>query len=172
MKKILAISILLMAVAAFGADMKVAYINSERLRQEYDAFADAQAQFDKDVSAWETEATGMEEEIINLQTELEQQALLLSEDKKQERLRLIEQKKQEYQRFLSEIFGTGGRAERRNAELTTPLLETINDVLITLAQREGYDLIMDVAGGSVAYINENLDITDLLLDELNSMPSK
>lgn len=172
MKKILVISILLMAVAAFGADMKVAYINSERLRQDYDAFADAQAQFDKDVSTWETEATGMEEEIINLQTELEQQALLLSEDKKQERLRLIEQKKQEYQRYLSEIFGTGGRAERRNAELTTPLLETINDVLISLAQREGYDLIMDVAGGSVAYINENLDITDLLLDELNSMPSK
>jgi len=172
MKKILAISILLMAVAAFGADMKVAYINSERLRQDYEAFADAQAQFDKDVSTWETEATAMEEEIINLQTELEQQALLLSEDKKQERLRLIEQKKQEYQRYLSEIFGTGGRAERRNAELTTPLLETINDVLITLAQREGYDLIMDVAGGSVAYINENLDITDLLLDELNSMPSK
>lgn len=172
MRKALTIGILLIVVAAFGADFKVAYINSERLREEYDAFADAQAQFDKDVAEWETEAAEMEQELIDLQTELEQQALLLSEEKKQERMRLIQQKQEEYQQFLSEIFGTGGRAERRNAELTSPLLEKINVALVNVAEREGYDLILDVAGGNIAYIDENLDITDLLLEELNAMPSE
>ena len=128
-----------------------------------------QAQFDKDVAGWEAEAAEMEQELIDLQTELEQQALLLSEEKKQERLRLIQQKQEEYQQYLGEIFGTGGKAERRNAELTSPLLEKINEALVNVAEREGYDLIMDVAGGNVAYIDENLDITDKLLEELNTM---
>jgi len=172
MKKMVVIVALIAAVAISGADLKLAYINSERMRQDYDAFADAQAQFDKDVAAWEAEAAAFEQELVDLQTELEQQALLLSDDKKQERIRLIEQKQKEYQQFLGNIFGSGGTAERRNAELTTPLLENINEVLIELARREGYDLILDVAGGNVAYIDENLDITDLLLEELNSMLAK
>lgn len=174
MRRLLPIVLVVFTIVslAAGADFKMAYINSERLRSDYDAFADAQAQFDKDAAAWELEAAELEKEIIDLQTELEQQSLLLSEDKKRERKMLIEQKQQEYQRLLSEIFGTGGKAERRNAELTAPLLEIINDAIISIAERQGYDLILDVAGGNIAYIDENLDITDILLDELESTSSE
>ncbi len=170
MKRIFAILILSLLVVSLtsAAELRIGYINSERIRTEYDAFADAQAEFDKDVASWEAEASKLEKEIVDLQTELEQQALLLSEDKKQERLRLIEQKQMEYQKFLSDIFSTGGKAERRNAELTAPLLEKINDALTAIAKREGYDLILDVAGGNVAYIDENLDVTDKLLEELTT----
>ena len=156
------------AITAYGADFKVGYINSERLREEYSAFADAQAQFDKDVSNWESQAAEMENELIELKTELEQQSLLLSEDKKIEREQLITQKENEYREFLARIFGAGGEAERRNAELTSPLLERINNALMDIAKNQGYDLILDVAGGNIAYIDENLDITDLLLEELES----
>ncbi len=173
MRKAFVLLVLFVATALVqAADLKIAYINSEQLRLEYGAFADAQAQFDKDVATWETEAGVLETELIDLQTEYEQQSLLLSEDKKKERLRLIEQKQLEYQQFLANIFGAGGQAEKRNAELTSPLLEQINEALIDIASREGYDLILDVAGGNVAYIDENLDITDRLLEELSAIPSE
>ncbi len=155
-------------VATFvgAAGFKIGYINSETLRKEYGAFKDAQAQFDKEVSGWQNEAASMEKELVDLQSELEQQSLLLSEEKKHEREMVIDQKKKEYQQYLADIFGTGGRAERRNSELTAPLLEKINQALVDIAQSEGYDLILDVAGGNIAYIDENLDITDKLLAEL------
>ncbi len=164
----------MLMIASFvgAADFKIGYINSDRLRTDYSAFQDAQAQFDKDVSTWEAEATKYEKEIIDMQSELEQQSLLLSEDKKRERQMLIQQKQKTYQQFLSEIFGTGGKAERRNAELTTPLLEKINTVIVDIAQSQGYDLVLDVAGGNIAYIDENLDITDKLLEELEHKVSK
>ncbi|HHS50327.1 MAG TPA: OmpH family outer membrane protein [candidate division Zixibacteria bacterium] len=165
--RILIIFAMLLLATFLGArDFKLGYINSERLRSEYPAFLDAQAQFDRDVTVWEEEAVKLEEELIEMQTELEQQALLLSEEKKRERQMLIQQKQREYQRFLSEIFGSGGKAERRNAELTSPLLERINKAIIDIAESQGYDLILDVAGGNVAYIDENLDITERLLEEL------
>ncbi|RKZ31072.1 hypothetical protein DRQ36_03385 [bacterium] len=173
MKKALAALVLMIAVStASVAELRIAYINSEYIREEYGAFADAQAQFDKDVASWEAEAERLEKEIIDLSSELEQQALLLSEDKKIERQKLIEQKQQEYQRYLAEVFGAGGTAERRNAELTAPLLKKINTALVDIATREGYDLIFDVAGGNIAYIDENLDITDMLLEELAAMPAE
>jgi len=157
---------LLIAGASFAAELKIMYINSERIRKDYDAFADAQAQFDKDVAVWEAEAGKLEKEITDLKTELEQQSLLLSEDKRQEREKLIEQKQKEYQAYLADMFGTGGKAEKRNAELTSPLLQKINTSLVSIAKREGYDLILDISGGNIAYIDESLDITDMLLQEL------
>lgn len=166
--RMLAVVIILVTATFVGAaDFKLGYINSDRLRNEYSAFKDAQAQFDKDVAGWETEAGKFEKEIVDMQSELEQQSLLLSEDKKRERQMLIQQKQKEYQQFLSEIFGTGGKAERRNAELTSPLLEKINKAIVDISQSQGYDLVLDVSGGNIAYIDENLDITDKLIEELN-----
>lgn len=157
--------------SAFSADTKIAYINSERLRRDYDAFADAQAQFDKDLAVWEAEANKLEKAIADLKTEYEQQMLLLSDEKKLEKQKLIVQKEKEYQAYLAEIFGTGGKAERRNAELTKPLLDKINAALVSISRREGYDLVLDVAGGNIAYIDEDLDITQTLLEELGSAPA-
>lgn len=154
------------------ADFKAGYIDSDRLRQEYGPLKDAEAQLGKEVAEWEAEAAEKEQEIIDMRTELEQQSLLLSEDKKQERMRLIEQKQMEYQQYLSSILGAGGKADQRNAALTAPILEDINEALLELADREGYDLILDVAGGNVAYIDENLDLTDLLIEELQSQISE
>ncbi len=167
-KTIVLCALIMMASFAWAADFKVGYINSERLRKDFNDFIDAQAQFDKEVSVWENEAREFEQEIIDLQSELEQQALLLSEDKKLERKMVIEQKQKEYQQYLAKIFGTNGLAEQRNSELTSPLLDKINQALIDMAESEGYDLILDVSGGNVAYIDENLDITDRLIEDLDS----
>ncbi|MCK5833436.1 OmpH family outer membrane protein [bacterium] len=172
LRTIMLCSILMLSTFIGAADFKMGYINSDRIRTDFDEFIDAQAQFDKDVTVWEADAGKFEKEIIDMQSELEQQSLLLSEDKKRERQMLISQKQKEYQQFLSDIFGTGGRAEKRNAELTTPLLDKINKSIIDIAESQGYDLVLDVAGGNIAYIDENLDITDMLLEELEAGTSE
>ncbi|MBN1754832.1 OmpH family outer membrane protein [bacterium] len=153
---------------SLAQDMSIVYINSERLRTEYSAFIDAQNKFDSEVAVWEEEATALEGELIDLQKEYEQQALLLSEDKKKEKQRLIEQKQEEYQNYLSNVFGRGGQAEKRNTELTSPLLDKINTVLEEISLKNGYSVVLDAGSGAIAYADENLDITDLILEKLNT----
>jgi outer membrane protein len=159
--------VVLMALpAALHAQGKIVYIDSYRIRLEYKEFQDAQDQFNKEVDEWNQEIEQGQAEIDDLETALAKQALILSDAKRQEKEQEIENKKAEWQKLANDIFGPNGRAERRNAELTKPLLEKINTVLERIANQEGYAMILDAVNGNIAFGKKDLDITDKVLEEL------
>ncbi len=157
-----------LAATALGREMKIAYFDSERIKNEWDEWKDAQAKFDQDIAKWQEEAQRMEEELNSLMEEYQKQELLLSDEKRQEKQMLIQQKQREYQDYLASIFGETGKAAQRNAELTAPLYEKLNSALAKIADRNGYAVIFDSASSGIAYIDPSLDITDELLQELKS----
>ncbi len=169
MKRLTVLSTVILMVLAIPllGQVKIAYIDSDRIRAEYDEFAEAQAEFDKMVREWETEAESLKSELMSLQEEYENQALLLSDEKRQELEMRIQDKRMEYEDFLARIFSENGLAQKKNAELTKPLLEKINNELYELAEDEHLDVILDIAGGGVAYARPELEITDQLIERLN-----
>ncbi len=148
------------------AQDKIVYIDSYRIRLEYKEFQDAQAQFNKEVEQWNVEVENGQKEIERLEAELAKQALILSDAKKKEKEAEIETKKTTWQKLANDIFGPDGRAERRNVELTKPLLDKINLVLEKVALAEGYALILDSVNGNIAYAKKELEITTRVLEEL------
>ena len=148
---------------------KIGYVDSMRLRTEFGEFADAQAEFDKDVKVWQDEIGELEHLIDSLKQDLEKTSLLLSEAKKKEKEENLESKKLEYQSLTNDIFGPGGRAEERNAELTKPILDKINQVLEKIASEENFIMIFDSVNANIAYAKKSLDLTDLVLEELNRL---
>lgn len=151
---------------SFSQEGKLGYIDSMRLRAEYKEFEDAQAQFDKDIARWETEADSMRKEIDSLQTDLDKKGLLYSETTKQEKEDKLESLKTKYQQFVNKTFGPGGTAERRNSELTKPIIDKINQVLEKIAVENNYAMVFDSVSGNIAYANKALDLTDQVLEEL------
>ena len=169
-------SAFVLATIAFAAIMalpmslqaqdKIVYIDSYRIRLEYKEFQDAQTQFNKEVEQWNLEVENGQKEIERLEAELAKQALILSDAKKKEKEVEIETKKTAWQKMANDIFGHDGRAEKRNMELTKPLLDKINLVLEKLALSEGYALILDSVNGNIAYSKKELEITERVLEEL------
>jgi outer membrane protein len=167
---------LLMATSLFfwagetsSQEGRIGYVDSMRLRTEFDEFQDAQAEFDKDVQVWQDEIAELETVIDSLKQDLEETKLLLSEAKRKEKEENLEAQELEYQRLTNDIFGPGGRAEKRNAELTRPILEKINQVLEKIAAEENYIMIFDSVNGNIAYAEKGLDLTDLVLEELGKL---
>lgn len=154
---------------SYSQEGKLGYIDSMRLRAEFKEFEDAQAQFDKDIARWEAEADSMKKQIDSLQTDLDEKGLLYSESTKKERKQELESLKAKYQKFVSDTFGPGGNAEKRNAELTKPIIDKINQVLEKLAVENNYAMIFDSVSGNVAYANKALDLTDKVLEELEKL---
>lgn len=148
---------------------KIGYVDSMRLRTGFKEFADAQAKFDQDVKAWQDEAAQMKKAIDSLEADLEKTSLILSEAKKKEKEDLLEAEKLKYQKFTNNIFGPGGKAEKRNAELTKPILDKINLVLEKIATEENFIMIFDSVNGNIAYAKKSLDLTDLVLEELQKL---
>jgi len=164
----LVVGLLLLSWGAttIAQNLKLGYIDSMRIRQEYKGFTDAQAKYDKEVAEWQKQADQLSKEVSDLQNELESQKLLLSDEKRKEKEDQLQKKKNEYQQYVSQIFGPGGKAEQRNTELTKPLLDKINAVLEKIANEGGYDYIFDAANGNIAFAKKEFDLTDAVLEEL------
>lgn len=146
----------------------VAYVDSYRLRKEYGSFRDAQEQFDKEVRAWNDELAQLEREVQGLEQSFMEESCLFDDSERQQRVRKIQQQRQDFQRVSNEIFGPEGKAEKRNEEMTRPVLEKINHALSRVADMEGCDLIFDSVSGGLAFGRKDLDLTDRVLEELNS----
>lgn len=167
MKKWFLLSFLLVfGPSAFG--QKIGYVDSDRLRNEYKPFAEAKNQMDKEVANWQKRADSLSHNLKVLEDSLAKVALILSSEKRKEREEGVAKAKREYQQYLADTFGVGGRVERRNSELSKPLLDKVNAAIAQVALESNYDLIFDTVTGSVAYGRKNLDITDKVLEKLNA----
>jgi len=152
---------------AYAEEFKLGYINSIKIRAEYKEFADAQTKFDKEIAEYQNQDVSLRQEIDSLQKVLESQSLLLSEAKRKEKEQQLDAKKQAYRKFFDEIFGPDGKVEKKNAELTKPILDKINAILEKIANQDGYAFIFDAVNGNIAYAKKTFDITDKVLTELN-----
>jgi outer membrane protein len=153
--------------SALAQEIKLGYIDSQRIFAEYGETQEAERLYKQEVDAWKAQAAAMEQELVRLQDELRAQSLMLSEEKQKEKKLVYDKKLEDYQRFMADTFGENGLAARRNAELTQPIVEKINSILEVMAEREGFTLVFDVANANIVYANKQFDLTDQVLVELN-----
>lgn len=153
---------------AVAQEIKLGYIDTVKIFAEFKETIEAEELYKKEVEAWKKEAAEMETELANLREEIQSQSLMLSEEKLAEKKLVFEQRLQEYQTYMTEVFGEGGQAERRNRELTQPIVEKINGVIAEMAEAQGYDFILDSAQGNIIYAKKELDLTEFVLEKLRT----
>jgi outer membrane protein len=152
---------------ADAREIKIGYINSQKILAEYQESVAAQRTLDEEQQKWVEEARKKEQELKRLEDELENQSLLLSEEKKAEKLQDIQTKYMEYQRFQQEIWGETGKLYQRNKELTQPIVDKVNAIITKIGKDNDYDLIFDAAVGNIVYAKDDYDVTELVLENLN-----
>ena len=166
MKKLLLLPFFLIFFQAALAQ-KIGYVDSDRLKNEYKPFGEAKDQLNNEVADWQRKADSLSRSIKVLEDSLAKVGLILSSEKKKEREDEIGRVKKEYQQFLAETFGVGGKVERRNSELSKPILDKVNAAIAEVALENNFDLILDTVTGSVAYGRKSLDVTDRVLEKLS-----
>jgi len=164
-----ALGVLVLSVLPFASfsEVKIGYIDSARIFQEYKGMESISKQFNEEQTEWQLTAEEMLRELERLKSELESQRLMLTDEALRSKENEIRDKQREYEEFLQQVWGPDGQAARKNVELTKPVVDKINAVLEDLATEEGFTMIFDIAEGSVVYAKEGLDVTDLVLEELN-----
>ncbi len=163
---LLALALLVTAGAA-GAD-KIAYIDSERIRDEYEGARDIQSQLEASVADWRTQAREMEGGIEGMITEFQSQRLLLSDEATEEKELAIQERQFALEQFLNEVWGVGGLAVQREAELWQPVIERINAILREIGSEEEYTMILDAATTGIVYAGPGIDLTQDVIDKLNT----
>lgn len=166
--KILALGLLAGAIAAPLAaqgPQKFAYVDTRRVIAEAPGAAEAQATFEQEIEAFQTELTGLESELQSMFDDYERQQVTLSPEARRERQDAIRSKQNEYQQRVQQM---EMRAAQRQTELVEPIMERIQAVLSEIQRSEGYAFIFDAAAGAVVAADPSLDLTDQVLSRLRA----
>lgn len=147
------------AAAAGAADIKIGFVDAERINRESAPAERAAKQLEKEFAPRQQELQRREAQIKMLQGQLEREAMTMSESERRAKEQEIARQGVEYQRMLREY-----REDlniRRNQEISS-LLERANRVIRQIAESEKFDLIVQEA----VYRSPQIDITDRVLKAL------
>lgn len=153
-------------------ELKIGYIDTVKIFAEFKETVDAEALYKKEVEAWTKKKNDMEAELAKMREEIQSQSLMLSEEKLAERKAAFDKKLADYNQYMAETFGDNGLAAKRNKELTQPIVEKINGVIAKLAEEQGYSIIFDAAQGNIVYAKKALDLTDVVMEQLQGQMQK
>ncbi len=172
MKPWVVASLLFGLMAAFSGDvsakdLKLGYIDSNRILTEYKGMADVQAELEKTKLEWDKQTQEKEAELDGLREEYEAQSLMWSEKTQQEKQQIIQEKYVEYQRFVNEIIAPSGKFAQLRLELLKPIYDKINTILVQLGEKGGYDFVFDVDIPAVVFAKPEYELTDRVLEDLN-----
>ncbi len=151
----------LMGTAAVAADLKVGFIDAERINRESAPAERATKKLEKEFAPREQELRKIEQQIKVLQGQLEKDGLTMSESDRRNKEQELGRQTREFQRLQREF-----REDlnlRRNEELSA-LFERANKAIKQIAEAEKYDLIIQEA----VYRNTRIDITEKVLKALAS----
>ena len=164
---ILVIASLFVSQAVF-AQLKVGYIDSQKILVSFKDAQDVQKQLDVKNQEWQKQVTDMQQQLKNMNDQLESQSLLLSQEKKDEKAREMQDLYAKMQQFQQEKWAQGGEAFKLQNDLLKPVMDKINAVLEKIGKAEKYDYIFDGVAGNIVYASpDQPDLTDKVLEELN-----
>ena len=166
-------TLLALALLAAGADralaeLKIGFVDSDRIFAEYQKTKEAQEAFNREVQDLSKTAKDKKSEIEDLQHKLDQQSPMLSEAKRNEQNTLLQKKISEYESFVQANWGPSGRITKLNEEYLKPIIDRVHAIVAGIGTDEAYSLILDAADGNVVYGDKSLDLTDRVLSELRT----
>lgn len=150
------------------AQLKIGYVDSQKILSSYKESIDAQKKLDAQNTKWQQEIQSMQQKLKDLQDQLNAQKLLLSDAKKEEKQREIQDNYLKIQQFQMKKWGQNGEMFQLNQKLMKPIIEQINKTITKIGQEEKFDYIFDTVAGNIVYASKNQpDLTDKVLEELN-----
>ncbi len=157
LKSLLVASLITFAASAQSAELKVGYVQVDKILQDAPQTAESGKKLEKEFSPRSQELERMAKQIKDIETVLDKEGLTLSDSERRNKERDAQNIKIEFQRKQREL-----REDinlRKNEELGS-LQDRINKAVQSVSEAEGYDLVVY---SGVAYASKKIDITDKVL---------
>lgn len=162
------VGLLLLFGPAAHAQLKVRYINSTRILQEYEGAQAIQRQIDDLKRSYEDEFQAMQDRLKQQMEEYQNRSLPLSQEKSIEKENELSQGQAALEQYYYLKLGPQGEYYQKSQQIQEPLIQKINATIASLSERNGYDLVLDADSGAVAYGKKEFDISDEILKELRN----
>jgi outer membrane protein len=153
------------AVAAQSAELKIGFVDHERVLREAAPAVKAQKKIEQEFSKRDQELQRLARQLKEAQDALEKSGATLSDSDRRSKEREFADLNREFQRKQREF--REDLNQRRNEELAS-VLERANKAIGQIAEAEKFDLVLQEA----VYRSPRIDITDKVIKALAEPPAK
>ena len=147
------------------AQKNIGFVQSDRIRAEYEEFKDAEAQLQLEYRQVNAQYHIMIVELDSIKKAFETQRLMSSPEWRKEKEAEIVSREQNIQKFQVTMVGPEGELYRRQAQLEFDILSKVKRAVDKIAAAKKIDFILD-GSTSLLYGNPTYDLTDDVLFEL------
>ncbi|MCM8611849.1 OmpH family outer membrane protein [Accumulibacter sp.] len=143
-----------------AADLKVGYVNTQRLFRDAPAAVKAAKKIEQEFSKRDQDLQRLAKQVQGLQESLEKGGLTMSEPERRAKEKDLAELSREFQRKQREFRED---LNLRQNEENAAIIEKANKAIKQLADSEKYDLIVQ----DVVWVSPRLDITDKVIKALS-----
>jgi outer membrane protein len=156
---------LALAPAAAHAEglTKIAVVDVQRAVMQTEEGLRAQATLKKLFDNRQQELNKKQNDLQKQRDDLEKQKKVLSQEAFQKRAEDLQKQFSDLQMIFVEY---NKELEKKQKEMTDPIVEKVMNIVKRLAARDGYDVVID--RGAVAFVRGDLDLTDQAIQMYNS----
>lgn len=163
-KKIATLLVALMAALpvaqAVAADMKIGYVNTQRIFRDAPAAQKAAKKIESEFSRRDQDMQRMAKQLQSLQEGLEKNGMTMSENDRRNKERELNDLSRDFQRKQREFRED---LNLRQNEENAAIIEKANKAIKQIAESEKFDLIVQ----DVVWVSPKLDITDKVIKSLS-----
>lgn len=169
MKRITACAagMLLLMIAGQAWGQRIGYLDTKKVMERYGGSAEIRQEVNRAVEAWNREIAARKQAIDSLERELEDQQLVISSERRKLKREEIKRRRQALESYVREVYDQGGKAEQKNRELAKPMVDKIGSIVKKVALDNNLQVVLDSSTGGLVYAAKDLDITDLVIEELD-----
>jgi outer membrane protein len=142
--------------------LKIAYVDIAKIIQEAEAAQEAKKKLQGEYERRQAELKKMQDEILKMQDDFMSKVKFMSQQEADKRRAEIEAKQNE---FLQKLRQAELEIQSLDAKLTQGVIEDIRKIVERIAQREGYDIVLEK--NQIIYVKDADDITFRIIDEYN-----
>lgn len=167
MKFLSASALLLVALSTQAQDLKIGYVNRDKVFSKANIYKDAEAKFKAEFAGREKELKDLELKLKGLADRFEKDAQIISESERGRRQRELVELEREMQRkrraFQEDV------AQRQQEEIAI-LNDRAGRIIQQIFESEKFDLIL--TQDAVSFVSARVDITDKVIKALNAQSGK
>ncbi len=145
------------ARAEAASDLKFGYIDLQKAIQETSTGKKAKKELEKELTTKREELAKKEANVKKMQEDFEKKKNILTEEVKQAKAAELQQEVMKFR----DLFGQSQlNMQKKEQELTRPILEKLQDIIEKIAKEGGYTMILEKSEQSVLWAKKEIDLTD------------
>jgi outer membrane protein len=162
---IITLMVFVWSSGSLAAD-KIGFINLQEIMQNSEAGKKAADDFKKFYDKETQDIKNTEKELKKMKEDLEKQGSLMTQSSKNEKEAAYQKKMRDYQLLVND---TNEELKKRDQEMTQKLMPGIIKIVRSIAEKEKYTLVIDVATMPIPYYSKENDFSNKVIEEFNKI---